>query len=129
MTASGRRPRLNSGSPASTSASIRTRAGCSVSARRAGAPCSPSALPLAPRLVLPAPADIAPAKTFRPIYLVDRQVGAFACRRKACSQACHSQHPAAIGEEPVAVAFGAGVEDLHIGIARRGLQPAYLRPA
>ena len=74
-----------------------------------------------------APADIAAAEAARPVDLIDRGVGA--CLRLADVAALRSdaENASAIGEDAGAVAPGAGMEDLHIGIARGVVETFDLR--
>src|SRR5262245_3743439 len=67
-----------------------------------------------------APADVAAAEALRPIDAVDHGIGALARFFDGLAEADDIERAAAIGEEPCAVAFGAGMEDLDRRIARRG---------
>src|ERR1700753_3583501 len=58
------------------------------------------------------PADIAAAKAFRPIDLVDRLIGALLCLEDGLAGCANVQHAAAIGENLSVLRHRAGVENL-----------------
>src|SRR5437763_12026330 len=69
-------------------------------------------------------ADITATEAFRPIHLVDRAIRPLARRGQILSEPRDTEHPPAIGQEALAVAFRAGVENLDLGVARRGIEAA-----
>src|SRR5205823_9113223 len=65
-----------------------------------------------------AQADIAAAKAFRPVDLADRAVSQPARCGKITPERRHPEYPPAIRQQPVAVAFGGGMENLYLRPAR-----------
>ncbi len=59
-----------------------------------------------------APADVAAAEAARPIDLADRRISALLRLCDRLAQRRDVQHAAAIGNDPVAIAFRPGMEDL-----------------
>src|SRR5204863_7965919 len=62
--------------------------------------------------------DISPAKAVRPVDLGDRAVSQPARCGKITPERRHPEHPPAIRQQPVAVAFGSGMENLYLSPAR-----------
>src|SRR5579871_3623215 len=92
---------------------LRRGAICSVIARCESAEATTTKLPA----LLPlnrAPADVAPAKSFRPVDQVDRAIRTFARITYGLAHRANVQHAAAIGDDVTAAAPGAGVKDLDV---------------
>src|SRR5438874_7206461 len=70
--------------------------------------------------------NVAPAEPLRPVDPVNRGVGTVAGGRAIVAACGDAEHAAAIGEEPLPVAAGRGVEDLDRGIVRRTIEAADL---
>src|SRR5437868_12746451 len=74
------------------------------------------------------PADVPPAEAVGPIDTIDRPIGAVTRLAQAGANRGHVQDPAAVADQLVSHAFGAGVEDRH-ALDRGGLLEAADRRA
>src|SRR3954453_14136898 len=72
------------------------------------------------------PCDIAPAKALGPVDQVDGAIRALAGFLHGTRHCGHVEHAPAIGEQAIAVAPGAGMENLHAGNLGGGVEPADL---
>jgi hypothetical protein len=71
-------------------------------------------------------ADIAPAEAVEAVDAVDCSIGAVAGADEIAAERCDAEHAAAIGDEPPAVAAGAGMENLDLGVPCRSVEAADL---
>src|ERR1700761_9567371 len=76
------------------------------------------------RSIFPAGADVAAAQTAGPVDLVHRAVGTLARPGEIAAERGDAEDAAGIGQQAVAIAFGAGMEDLDLGLAGGGVEPA-----
>ena len=60
-----------------------------------------------------APANVATAEAVRPADNIDSSVGAALCLANTLAACAYVEHAPAVGEDAIAVGFGAGVKDLH----------------
>src|SRR5579864_9489717 len=74
-------------------------------------------------------ADIPAAEALGPVDQVNRTVGALARRGEVAAARRDAEDAAAIGDEAPAVAPGAGMEDLDLGVARGPVEALYLAAA
>src|SRR6202022_4373912 len=74
----------------------------------------------------PPPADVVAAEPTGPVDAVDRGVGAAAREANIAAERGDSEHPATVGEEPVTGSARAGMEDLDLRVACRGVEAADL---
>ena len=71
-------------------------------------------------------ADVAPAEAVRPFDPVDCSVGAGTGGGEVLAKRGDAEHASTIGDEPLSISTGPGVEDLDLRVSRRGIEGADL---